>query len=90
MSVEIEIPSIFGKYSGNKINFKVEARTVGEALQALGKQSPGLKKLLFDKEGKLIHTFEVWVNGESAYPHTMSKKVEDGDRLNLVMLIYGG
>lgn len=90
MSVEIEIPSVFGRYSHKKLNFTVEARTVGEALRELGKQSPGLKKLLLDKEGKLSHAFDVYVNGESAYPQTMTKPVKDGDKLNIVMLIFGG
>jgi molybdopterin converting factor small subunit len=90
MSVDIEIPSVFGKYSNNKLDFKVEARTVGEALHELGKQSPGLKKLLFEKEDKLSRAFDIFVNGESAYPETLTKPVKDGDKLNIVMLIYGG
>jgi molybdopterin converting factor small subunit len=90
MSVEIEIPSVFGKYSDNKLDFKVEARTVGEALRELGKQSPALKKLLFEEEGKLSRAFDVFVNGESTYPEKLGKAVKDGDRLNIVMVIYGG
>ncbi len=90
MSVNIEIPSVFGRYSDNKLNFKVEAKTVGEALHQLGKQSPGLGKLLLDKEGNLTQAYDVFVNGESAYPETMTKPVKNGDKLNIVMLIYGG
>jgi molybdopterin converting factor small subunit len=90
MSVDIEIPSVFGKYSNNKLDFKVEARTVGEALRELGKQSPGLKELLFEKGDELSRAFDIFVNGESAYPETLTKPVKDGDRLNIVMLIYGG
>jgi molybdopterin converting factor small subunit len=90
MSVKIEIPSILGKYSKKKLNFEVEAKTVGEALRELGKQSPGLKKLLLDKEGNLTHFYDVYVNGETIYPQTMSRPVRDGDKLNIVMIIFGG
>jgi molybdopterin converting factor small subunit len=90
MSVNIEIPSVFGRYSHNKLNFRVEAKTVGEALRHLGEQSPGLKKLLLDKEGNVMPGYDIFVNGESAYPETMTKPVKDGDKLNIVMLIYGG
>jgi molybdopterin converting factor small subunit len=90
MSVEIVIPSIFARYSDNKLDFNVKARTVGEALRELGKQSPGLKALLFEKEDKLSRSFDVFVNGESTYPETLTKPVKDGDKLNIVMLIYGG
>jgi molybdopterin converting factor small subunit len=90
MSVAIEIPSVLGKYSKKKLNFEVEAKTVGEALRELGKQSPGLKKLLLDKEGNLAHFYDVYVNGESAYPQTMARPVKDGDKLSIIMLIFGG
>jgi molybdopterin converting factor small subunit len=90
MSVEIEIPSVLGKYSKKKLNFRVEARTVGEALHELGKQSPDLKKLLLDKEGNLAHFYDVYINGESAYPQTMTRPLKDGDKLNIVMIIFGG
>jgi len=90
MSVTIEIPSVFGRYSDNKLSFEVEAQTVGEALHELGKQSPGLKQLLLDKEGNLMHSYDVYINEESAYPETMTKPVKDGDKLNIVMIIYGG
>ncbi len=90
MSVTIEIPSVFGRYSDNKLSFEVEGKTVGEALHALGTQSPGLKKLLLDKEGRLVRNYDVYVNGESAYPHVMTRPVRSGDRLNIVMIIYGG
>jgi molybdopterin converting factor small subunit len=90
MSVNIEIPSVLGKYSKRKLNFEVESKTVGEALRELGKQSPGLKKLLLDKEGNLTHFYDVYVNGESTYPQTMTRTVKDGDKLNIVMLIFGG
>jgi len=90
MSVTIEIPSVLGKYSHRKLNFEVKAKTVGEALRELGKQSPGLKKLLLDKEGNLAHFYDVYVNGESAYPQTMTRPLKDGDKLNIVMIIFGG
>jgi len=90
MSIEVEIPSILGKYSDNKLSFKVEAGTVGEALHEVGKKSSGLKKLLLDNEGNLMHYYDVYVNGESAYPETMDKPIKDGDKLNVVMLIFGG
>lgn len=90
MSAEIEIPSEFGRYSGNKLSFKVEARTVGEALREMAKQSPALGKLLLEKEDKLSRAFDVYVNGESIYPEMLKKPVKDGDKLTIVMLIYGG
>ena len=90
MSVEIELSSIFGRFTDNQLTFQVEGRTVGDCLKELFKQYPRLEKLLLNKEGRLQHAYDVYVNGESAYPKEMQKKVKDGDKLNLVFIIYGG
>jgi hypothetical protein len=57
MSVNVEISSIFGRYTNNQLNFKVEGKTIGECLNYLGRQFPDLKRVLLDKSGKLIHGF---------------------------------
>jgi molybdopterin converting factor small subunit len=90
MSVEIELSPIFARYSNNQLNIKVEGSTVGECLNDLVKQFPKLKKVLLNKEGKLQHGFEVYINGENVYPMAMKKPVRDGDKLNIVFLIHGG
>ncbi len=90
MSVEIELPSIFGRYTENKLNLKVGGKTVGECLKALFGQFPKLKELLLNKEGKLQRTYDIYINGESSYPREMTKPVRDGDKLNIVFIIYGG
>jgi len=90
MSVEIELSSIFGRFTDNKLTFQVGGSTVGECLKELFKQYPKLEKLLLNKEGRLQHAYDVYVNGESAYPKEMIKPVKDGDKLNLVFIIYGG
>ena len=53
MSVNVEISSVFGQYTNNQLNFKVEGKTVGECLKDLGRQFPDLRKVLLDKKGKL-------------------------------------
>jgi molybdopterin converting factor small subunit len=90
VSVELEVPSIFARYADDEAVFQVQGSTVGECLHDLAKQSPSLGRLFLDKKGNLGRTFDVYINGESAYPHEMTKPVKDGDKLNIVMLIYGG
>ena len=90
MSVEVEIPSVFARYANNQTVTKVEGSTVGEYLHDLGRQFPDLRKIILDKNGRLSHAMDVYVNGESAYPEEMAKPVKDGDKLNIVMLIQGG
>jgi molybdopterin converting factor small subunit len=90
VSVEIQIPSIFARYADNQTVFHVKGSTVGECLHDLGKQAPGLGRLILNKDGNLSRAYDVYINGESAYPNEMTKPVKDGDKLNIVMLIYGG
>jgi molybdopterin converting factor small subunit len=90
MSAEIEISSVFGRYTNEQLNIKVEGKTVGECINDLVRQYPDIGKVLLDKNGKLGHSYDVFINGESAYPVDMAKSVSDGDKLNIVMLIYGG
>ena len=90
MSAEIELSPIFARYSNNQLNIKVEGSTVGECLNDLLRQFPNLEKMLLNKEGKLQHAYDVYINGESAYPMEMTKPVKDGDKLNIVFIIHGG
>ena len=90
MSVQIELSSIFGRFTGNQLNIAVDGKTIKECLQDLVRQFPDLKKLLLNQEGNLQSTYEYFVNGESQYPRDMNKPLKDGDKLNIVYVIHGG
>jgi molybdopterin converting factor small subunit len=90
MSVEIEISSIFGRYTDNHLNITVEGKTIRECLHDLVRQFPDLKKILLDKDGNLLHAYDIYINGENLYPKDMTKPVKNGDKLNVVFIIHGG
>ncbi len=90
MSVKVEMSSIFGRYTNNKLSIKVKGNTTGECLNDLVRQFPDLKRVLLDKTGKLRHGYDLYVNGESAYPIEMTRPVKDGDKINVVFVIHGG
>ena len=90
MSVDVEISSIFGRYTDNVLNMKVEGKTVRECLHDLVRQFPRLKKMLLDKDGNLMHSYDFYINGESVYPKDMNKSLHDGDKLNVLFVIHGG
>jgi molybdopterin converting factor small subunit len=90
MSVNIEISPIFGRYTNNILNMKVEGKTVRECLHDLVRQFPDLKKMLLDKDGNLMHSYDFYINGENVYPKDMMKPLKDGDKLNVVFIIHGG
>ncbi|MGD0795532.1 MAG: MoaD/ThiS family protein [Dehalococcoidales bacterium] len=90
MSVEVEISSIFARYTDDHTSMKMEGKTVGECLRDLARQYPEFGKMILDTNGELTSSFDVFINGESAYPNTMSRPVKDGDKLNIVLLVHGG
>ena len=90
MSVTVEISSVFGRYTNNQLITEVEGKTVGECFNDFLEQHPDMRKIVLNKDGKLRHNYDIYINGKSTYPLEMTKPVNDGDKLNLIMLIQGG
>jgi molybdopterin converting factor small subunit len=90
MSIEIQISSVFARYADNQTVLSVKGNTVGECIGDLVNQYPELKNVFLNAEGNLLHSYDVYINGKSAYPDEMTKPVKEGDKLHIVPVIYGG
>ncbi len=90
MSIKINIPSYMKPFTNNMEVVEVNGSTVGECLNHLVKQFPGMKKQLFSKNGNLFESIIISVNGESAYPEQLAKPVKEGDELNILLIVGGG
>jgi molybdopterin converting factor small subunit len=69
---------------------EVKGSTVGNCLDNLVGQFPGMKKALFDKKGKLLRVIEIYINSKSAYPNELVKQVKDGDNVHIILMLAGG
>ncbi len=90
MSIKISIPSYMQSFTNNMKAVEVNGSTVGECLNHLVKQFPGMKKQLFSKHGNLFENIIISINEESAYPEQLAKPVKEGDELNILLIIGGG
>jgi molybdopterin converting factor small subunit len=90
MSVEVELSSIFGRYTDGHLNTSLEGKTVRECLHDLVRRFPKLKKMLLNREGNLMHAYDFYINGQSVYPKDMNTPLKDGDKLNVIYVIHGG
>lgn len=90
MSIEIQLSSVYTRYADNKTKVKVKGSTISECINDLVRQYPKLAKILLDRDGKLLNSCDVYLNGEGTYPDGMTKPVKDGDKLNIVAIILGG
>lgn len=64
--------------------------TVGECLEDLIKQYPGMQNLIFDKQRKLRRELYVFVNQESLHKVEFSRSVKQSDALIIAVMITGG
>ena len=90
MSITVRIPPILYRYSGDKQVASVEGSTIGQCLDHLIKQFPGIEEALFDKDGKLKYWLNIYVNRESCYPGELARRVKDGDEIYIMPVIAGG
>lgn len=88
--MKINISPILYQYTSDRSTAEVDGDTVGQCLDHLVEQFPGIEKALFDKNGKLLNYVDIYVNEESAYPEELAKLVEAGDELHIVLTIAGG
>ncbi|MEZ4239611.1 MAG: molybdopterin-synthase adenylyltransferase MoeB [Myxococcota bacterium] len=86
----IHIPSPLRPYTGDQPSVAVEARTVGEALEALTRAHPDLAKHLRDDAGKLRSFVNVYLGDEDIRHLDGEATAVDGQPLTIVPSIAGG
>jgi molybdopterin synthase sulfur carrier subunit len=90
MSVKVHIHTTHRQFTNGLEAVDVEGSTVGDCLNHLIKQYPGMEKALFAKKDKLRNNVEIYLNHASAYPNELVKPVKDGDVIHLVTMLTGG
>jgi len=90
MSIEVTIHQALRHLTNKQAKVQVHGSTVGECLNDLVRRFPGLKPKIFGKNGKLLNYIDIYVNQESSYPEELEKRVNDGDKLHITLIIAGG
>jgi molybdopterin synthase sulfur carrier subunit len=90
MPVKVHIHITHRQFTNGQEVVTAEGTTVGECLNHLIRQFPGMEKALFAKKDKLRNVVEVFVNHAAAYPNELTKPVKDGDEITLLVMLAGG
>jgi molybdopterin converting factor small subunit len=90
MGVTVNIHKTHRQFTNGSEVVTVEGKTVGECLNHLIKQFPGMEKALFAKKDKLLNNVEIYLNHSTAYPNELAKPVKDGDEIHLIIMLTGG
>jgi molybdopterin converting factor small subunit len=90
MPVNVHIHTTHRQFTNGLEVVSVDGKTVGECLNHLAQQFPGMEKALFAKKDKLLNTIEIYLNHASAYPNELARPVKNGDDIHLVVMLAGG
>ncbi len=91
MPVEVKIPTVFRKFTGNETAVQLEPGTISDLIDQLETRYPGMKEQLLAGEGELHRFVNVYVNDEDArYLEKLDTKVADGDTVSLLPSVAGG
>jgi sulfur-carrier protein len=87
----VRIPPVLRAQAGNNKQVDVTGSTVGEALQALIEQFPGLRDQLLTPDGGLNRFVNVYINGRDVrYEQELSTPVAASDTVILLPAMAGG
>ncbi len=90
MSIKVHIHKTHRQFTNGLEVVEVNGSTVGECLDHLVRQFPGIEKEIFEKNRKLRNIVEIYINMESAYPDELAKAVKDGDEIFVTFMLAGG
>jgi molybdopterin converting factor small subunit len=90
MKVRVKLPPILQELSGGAEICEVTGQTVGECLKSLERQFPKIKDYLFDRQGRLLAIFGIYLNSEGIYPVGLNTPVQGGDEIVILNFIMGG
>jgi molybdopterin converting factor small subunit len=91
MANKVLIPTPLRPYTDKLDSVDVAGTTVGEALAQLTTKYEGLKKHLYNDEGKLRSFVNVYLNDEDIrYLQKESTPIKDGDTLSIIPSVAGG
>ncbi len=78
------------RFTDYRRTISVAAPTVAAGLSRLADEYQPLRKVLFDREGKVRATHRVFLNGEPLATQELSSPAGEGDSVDLLLAISGG
>ena len=91
MPVDIRLPTVLRSQADGRAVVPVAGSTIGEALQVLVKEYPGLSGQVFGEDGSLHRFINVYVNDDDVrYLNQLDTPVKDGDEVSILPAVAGG
>jgi molybdopterin converting factor small subunit len=91
--ITVELPNVLCSYTNDNPSLVLDepCRTVGDALAALGRKSPGALDRIMDEQGTLRRHVNLFVNGESIrFLDGLATPVPNGATIFVLAAVSGG
>ena len=92
MPVKVHVTRMLVKHLGMPPDFSVEARSLGELLDAMEPEHPGFRDSVCDETGRIRAYVNVFVNGDVVRqdPEVLSHALKNGDEVYIIENVAGG
>ena len=91
MYVKINIPAYMKDKTDGVTHAQVKGHNVGECIEALIRQCPGLKGEILDDQGTILLRWMIYINNKSVNSSDeLSHPVNEGDVIEFLPVVAGG
>ena len=91
MAVTVRLPTVMRSHAGGQTEVKAEGSTIGEVVDDLIRQFPGIAANLRSPDGGIHRFVNVYVNDDDIrYKGGLEAPVNDGDQVSILPAVAGG
>ena len=91
MATTVRIPTPLRRVTDGQDKVSAEGTTLGEVIDSMESQFPGIKARICDDDGGLRNFVNVFVNGEDVrFMDGVNSATADGDEISIVPAVAGG
>lgn len=91
MGVLVRVPTPLRRLTNNQDKVEVEASTIGEFIDSMESDYPGIKERLMDESGQLRYFVNIYLNGEDVrFLEGVDTATKSGDEISIVPAVAGG
>jgi len=91
MAIKVRIPTPLQALTNNQPEVSIEGATVGELIEKLNAEYPGLKERVCDESGKVRRFINIFVNEQDIrFLEKEETAVKEGDEVSIIPAIAGG
>jgi len=91
VAVSVRLPTILRTYAGGQAKVEADGTTVGQVVEDLVRQFPGMNGHLRSPKGELHRFVNVYVNDEDVrYSGGLDSAIGEGDEVSILPAVAGG